>query len=119
MSLFQISDLKPEFLLVELKVCKNGIFWAKNEFQKNFPRLFLSPNQTYVKKNWVKMASKLVFIGGAESAHPPATWDAFQMLPLVGLKKFDLIFQFNIFGSTKTFHLWIHVMERQSPIISS
>ena len=30
------------------------------------------------------MASKLVFIGGALKA-PPATWDAFQMLPQVGL----------------------------------
>ena len=26
LSLFQISDLKPELSLVELKVCKNGIF---------------------------------------------------------------------------------------------
>ena len=50
LSLFQISDVKPELLPVKLKVCKNGIFWAKNLFQKNFPRLFLSPNQSYVKK---------------------------------------------------------------------
>jgi len=42
LSLFQIS--------VKLKVSKNGIFWAKNLFQKFFPRLFLSPNQSYVKK---------------------------------------------------------------------
>ena len=28
LSLFQISDVKPELLPVELKVCKNGIFWA-------------------------------------------------------------------------------------------
>ena len=50
LSLFQISDVKPELSPVELKVSKNGIFWAKNLFQKFFPRLFLSPNQSYVKK---------------------------------------------------------------------
>ena len=50
LSLFQISDVKPELLLVELKVSKNGIFGAKNLFQEFFPRLFLSPNQSYVKK---------------------------------------------------------------------
>ena len=50
LALFQISDVKPELSLVELKVCKNGIFGAKNLFQKNFSRLFLSPNQSYVKK---------------------------------------------------------------------
>ena len=50
LSLFQISDVKPELLPVELKVCKNGIFWAKNLFQKNFARLLLSPYQSYVKK---------------------------------------------------------------------
>ena len=33
------------------------------------------------------MASKLVFIGGALKAPPPATRDAFQMLPQVGLSK--------------------------------
>ena len=27
---------KPELSLVELKVSKNGIFWAKNLIQKNF-----------------------------------------------------------------------------------
>ena len=31
------------------------------------------------------MAPKLVFIGGALKAPPPATRDAFQMLPQVGL----------------------------------
>ena len=40
LSLFQIYDVKPELSLVKLKVRKNGIFWAKNPFQKNFPRLF-------------------------------------------------------------------------------
>ena len=54
LALFQISDVKPELLPVELKVCKNGIFWAKNLFQKNFSRLFLSPNQSYVKKSGQK-----------------------------------------------------------------
>ena len=50
LALFQFSYVKPELSLVELKVCKNGISWAKNLFQKIFPRLFLSPNQSYVKK---------------------------------------------------------------------
>ena len=50
LALFQISDVKPELSPVELKVSKNGIFWAKNLFQKIFPGLFLSPNQSYVKK---------------------------------------------------------------------
>ena len=40
LSLFQIYDVKPELLPVELKIRKNGIFWTKNPFQKNFPRLF-------------------------------------------------------------------------------
>ena len=36
LSLFQISNVKPELLPVELKLWKNGIFWAKNLFQKIF-----------------------------------------------------------------------------------
>ena len=51
LTLFQISDVKPELSPVELKVSKNGIFWAKNLFQKKFPRLFLSPNPSYAKKS--------------------------------------------------------------------
>ena len=47
----QISDVKPELSPDKLKVCKNGIFWAKNPFQKIFSMLFLSPNQSYVKKS--------------------------------------------------------------------
>ena len=50
LSIFQISDVKLELSPIKLKVRKNGIFWAKNLFQKNFPRLFLSPNKSYVKK---------------------------------------------------------------------
>ena len=50
LALFQISDVKPELSPVELKVCKNGLIWAKNLFQKNFSRLFLSPNHSFVKK---------------------------------------------------------------------
>ena len=42
-SLFQIYDVKPELLPVKLKVCKNGIFLAKNPFQKNFPILVPQP----------------------------------------------------------------------------
>ena len=48
-SLFQISDVKPELSMVKLKVCKNDIFLAKNLILKNFPRLFLYPNPSYVK----------------------------------------------------------------------
>ena len=54
LSLLQISDVKPGLLPVKLKVRINGIFWAKNLFQKNFSRLFLSPNQSYVKKSGQK-----------------------------------------------------------------
>ena len=54
LALFQISDVKPELSPVELKVCKNGIFGGKNLFQKIFSRLFLSPNQSYVKKSGQK-----------------------------------------------------------------
>ena len=54
LALFQIFDVKPELLPVELKVCKNGIFWAKNLFKKVFSRLFLSPNQSYVKTSGQK-----------------------------------------------------------------
>ena len=50
LSFFQISDVKPELSPVKLKVRKNAICWAKNLFLKNFPRLFLSPNQSYVNK---------------------------------------------------------------------
>ena len=49
LALYQISDVKPELSPFELKVSKNGIFWAKNLFKNFFPRLFLSPNQRYVK----------------------------------------------------------------------
>ena len=84
LSLFQFSDVKHEFLLFKLKVHNNGIFWAKNLILKIFPRLLLSPNSSYVK-NCVKMASKLVFLGGGGLKAPPAVWDAFQMLLLEGL----------------------------------
>ena len=54
LSVFQISDVKPKLSPVKLKILKNGIFWAKNLFQKIFSRLFLSPNQSYVKKSGQK-----------------------------------------------------------------
>ena len=50
LSLSQISDENYELSPVAIKVRKNGIFWAKILFLKNFPRLFLSPNPSYVKK---------------------------------------------------------------------
>ena len=49
LSLFQISDIKYEFLQVKLKVRKNGISWAKNLILRNFQMSFLSPNPSYVK----------------------------------------------------------------------
>ena len=54
LALFQISDVKPELSQVELKVSKNGIFWAKNLFQKKISRLFLATNQSFVKKSGQK-----------------------------------------------------------------
>ena len=36
LSLFQISDVKPELLPVELKLSKNGIFGLKTYFKKIF-----------------------------------------------------------------------------------
>ena len=84
LSLFQISDVKHEMLPVELKVCKNGIFWAKNLFQKNFPRLFLSPNQIYVKKTGPKGPLNGFYRGGALKA-PPLNRSQFQRPLMVGL----------------------------------
>ena len=52
LSFFQIFDVKPELSLVKLKVRKNGLnSWAKILFQKNFPWLFFSPNESYLKKS--------------------------------------------------------------------
>ena len=36
LSLFHISDVKPELSPVDLKVCNSGIFWAKKPISKNF-----------------------------------------------------------------------------------
>ena len=69
LSLSQISDVKPELLLVQLKVCKNGIFWAKNLFQKKFLGYFCPPIKVLLK-NRVKMASKWVFLGGSFKSPP-------------------------------------------------
>ena len=51
LSLFQISDVKPELSLVELKVCKNGIFGlkTKNPFRGPFGPIF-SHNFDWGKK---------------------------------------------------------------------
>ena len=40
LSLFQISDGKHEFLLVKIKVLKNGISWVKNLILKIFQGYF-------------------------------------------------------------------------------
>ena len=53
LSPFQISDVKHEFLLVKLKKRKNS-------------QGYFVPKSKFCAKIWVKMASKLVFIGGAE-----------------------------------------------------
>ena len=50
LSLFQISYVKPELSPVKLKVGKNGIFWAKVQFQKIFLGYFCPPIKSYVKK---------------------------------------------------------------------
>ena len=42
-SLYQISDVKHEFLQVKQKLCKNCIFWAKNLVFENFPGLYVFP----------------------------------------------------------------------------
>ena len=51
-----------------------AIFGLKTYFKKFFLGYYCPPIKV-MSKNWVKIASKLV-----------ASWDAFQMLPLVGLK---------------------------------
>ena len=43
-----VTNVKHEFLLVKLKVRKNGIFWVKNQIIKIFPWLILFPNPSYV-----------------------------------------------------------------------
>jgi len=60
-----------------------AFFGLKTYFKKIFLGYFCPPIKV-MSKSWVKIASKLVSAGG--------TWDAFQMLPLVGFVKFrDLI----------------------------
>ena len=58
LALFKISDVKPELLLVKLKIHKNGIFWDRNQKKKS---LVIS---LVMLKNRGKMDYKLVFIGG-------------------------------------------------------
>ena len=43
LSLFQISDVKPELSPVELKVSKNGIFGLKTYFKNFFLGYFCPP----------------------------------------------------------------------------
>ena len=59
LAVFQISDVKHELSPVELRVCKNGIFWAKNLFQKFFLGYFCPPIKV-MSKNRAKRASKWV-----------------------------------------------------------
>ena len=93
LSLFQISYVKPELSPVELKVGKNGIFWAKNLFQKKFSEVIFVPQSKLCHKVGSKWPQNWFLEGGAESAPPPATWDAFQMLPQVGLDVRQLILE--------------------------
>ena len=51
----------------------------------------MSPNQSYVKK--LGQNDLLTgFYRGGQNLPPPATWDAFQMLPLVGLRSAEVSF---------------------------
>ena len=61
-------------------------FFGQKTYFKNFFLGSFCPPIKVISKKWVKMASKLVFIRGALKG-PPATRDAFPMLPQVGLKE--------------------------------
>ena len=65
-------------------------FFGLKTYFKNFFLGYFCPPIKVMSKNWVKMASKMVFIGGGAESAPPATWDAFQMLPLVGLMLYSV-----------------------------
>ena len=67
-SLVQISDEKHEFLLVKIKVRKNGTSWAKNLVLKKISKVIFVPKSKLCEKFGSKW---------------PLNW--FQMLPLVGL----------------------------------
>ena len=51
LALFHITDEKWLLSLFKQKVCKNDTFCSQNQFFKNFPRSFLSPNPSYAKKS--------------------------------------------------------------------
>ena len=112
LSLFQISYVKPELSPVELKVGKNGIFWAKNLFKKKFPRLFLSPNPSYAK-----MVPKQVFTGaGFKSSLPPYSMSIQEApscrvnLKLIGVTEKDLILHTQIISIINTFDFLKKIM---------
>ena len=50
LSLFQISDVKPELSPDKLKLCKNGIFGAKNLFKINVTLVNFVPQSKLCKK---------------------------------------------------------------------
>ena len=64
LSLFQISDVKYEFLLVKLKVCKNGISWAKNLILKIFSLVIFVPQSKLCEKFGSKWPLNGFYRGG-------------------------------------------------------
>ena len=89
-----------------------AFFGLKTYFKKKFPRLFLSPNQSYVKKLG-QNGLQTGFYRGGQNLPPPATRDAFQMLPLVGLKSpIYLDLASNVYESAYTVS-FCHVLRRK------
>ena len=80
-------------------------FFGLKTYFKKFSLGYFCPPIKVMSKNWVKMASKLVFIGGGAESAPPSPWDAFQMLPLVGLKAYAGIDGFIIKATASSFYL--------------
>ena len=88
-------------------------FFGLKTYFKNFFLGYFCPPIKVMSKNWVKMASKLVFIGAGRICPPPATWDAFQRLPLVGLNIITwFIWIFSIFNLSFIFQN-LHLFQTQ------
>ena len=59
LSIFQISDVKPELSPVKLKVHKYGIFGAENLFQKKFSSKFVFEEEPDSKESRVLFNLKI------------------------------------------------------------
>ena len=70
-ALFQISDVKYEFLLVKLKVCKNGVSWAKNIILKKFSLVIFVPQSKLCEKFGSKWPLNWFLWGQAFNAPQP------------------------------------------------